>query len=162
MGDEPNDTLCNILDTKECTISIISDWFIEAVNFSSINTPPRLSEWKLCGLTPAVSELVSPPSVSESAFSVECKLHSSQDLVNAGGKRTATLVLVEALMFHVREDVLGKDPLKATANLKLLRPVWKAGGITYGTCFQGFELPRPETWRKVKDEKVVADILAAL
>jgi hypothetical protein len=82
--------------------------------------------------------------------------------VNADGKRTATLVLVEALLFLVREDIIAKDPLKATVDLKLLRPIWRGGGITYGTCFQGFELPRPETWRIVKDQKVISDILASL
>lgn len=103
-----------------------------------------------------------PPSVSESAFSIECKLHSSQDLLNNEGTSTATLVLIEALVFHVRGDVIAKDPLKATVDLKLLFPVWRGGGITYGTCFQGFERPRPATWRKVKNEDAVVDILSTI
>lgn len=73
--------------------------------------------------------------------------------MNQEGTRTATLVLVEAVVWHVREDLVAKDPAKATADMKLLRPVWRGGGITYGTCFQGFELPRPETWRKVKEQE---------
>lgn len=56
--------------------------------------------------------------------------------------------------------MIAKDPSKSTVDLQLLRPVWRGGGITYGTCFQGFELPRPATWRNVKEEKEVADILA--
>lgn len=160
VGDEPNDTLRNILETKECTLNVISDWFIEAANMSSINTPPHTSEWPLTGLHSCPSLEVRPATVAESACSVECKLHSFQDIVNREGTRTATLVLVEAVCWHLREDIVAKDPLKATADLALLRPIWRGGGITYGTCFQGFELPRPETWRKVKDEKAVTVLLS--
>lgn len=160
VGDEPNDTLRNILDTKECTINLISDWFIEASNMSSINTPPHMSEWPLTGLHSSPSLEITPASITESAVSVECKLHSHQELINKQGTRTATLVLVEAVVWHVREDLFAKDPAKATADMALLRPVWRGGGITYGTCFQGFELPRPATWRKVKDEMEVRAALA--
>lgn len=162
VGDNPNDTLCNILKTKECTINLVSDWMVEAMNFSSINTPPNFSEWPLSGLTPSPSKVVQPASIAESAVSVECRLHSHQDLINRHGTRTATLVLVEAVMWHVREDIIGEDSARATAQLKLLRPVWRGGGITYGTCLQGFELPRPATWKKVKEEKEVSDILSLL
>jgi flavin reductase (DIM6/NTAB) family NADH-FMN oxidoreductase RutF len=160
VGDDPNDTLRNIMDTKECTINIISDWFVEASNMSSVNTPPQMSEWPLTGLHPYPSKDIKPASVAESAVSAECRLHSHQDIINKEGKRTATLVLVEAVVWHIREDLLAKDPAKASADLALLRPVWRGGGITYGTCFQGFELPRPAAWRKVKAEQAVAAILA--
>ncbi|KAF2001591.1 hypothetical protein P154DRAFT_596210 [Amniculicola lignicola CBS 123094] len=161
VGEEPNDTLRNILDTKECTLNIISDWFIEAANFSSANTPPHQSEWPMTGLTPSPSQMIRPASVAESAFSAECKLHSYQDIFNKKGTRMATLVLLEAVMWHVREDMVAKDALKATVDLKLLRPVWRGGGIIYGTCFQGFELPRPEAWRKVLEESEVARRLSS-
>jgi flavin reductase (DIM6/NTAB) family NADH-FMN oxidoreductase RutF len=148
------------MDTKECTINIISDWFIEAANMSSINTPPHVSEWPITGLHASPSMDVSPATISESGVSVECKLHSHQDLINREGMRTATLVLVEAVVWHVREDLIAKDSARATADLALLRPVWRGGGITYGTCFQGFELPRPATWSKVKAEHVVVAALS--
>jgi hypothetical protein len=102
---------------------------------------------------------VKPATVAESAFSVECKLHSLQDLTNKEGRRTATLVIVEAVVWHMWEDVLSKDPARATADLALLRPVWRGGGITYGTCFQGFELPRPVPWRKLKNVHDLAAVL---
>jgi flavin reductase (DIM6/NTAB) family NADH-FMN oxidoreductase RutF len=159
VGDDPNDTLRNIIDTKECTINLISDWFIEAANLSSINTPPHVSEWPLTGLHVSSSMEVKPATVAESAFSVECKLHSLQDLTNKEGRRTATLVIVEAVVWHMWEDVLSKDPARATADLALLRPVWRGGGITYGTCFQGFELPRPVPWRKLKNVHDLAAVL---
>jgi flavin reductase (DIM6/NTAB) family NADH-FMN oxidoreductase RutF len=159
VGDEPNDTLRNILDTKECTLNLVSDWFVEAANLSSINTPPHISEWPLTGLHAFSSLEVKPATVAESACSVECRLHSYQDILNREGLRTATLVLIEAVVWHLREDIIAKDPLRATADLALLRPIWRGGGITYGTCFQGFELPRPATWRRIREDNNVAAIM---
>ncbi|KAH8678270.1 hypothetical protein BX600DRAFT_507229 [Xylariales sp. PMI_506] len=148
-GEEANDTLKNILETKECCISMTSDWLVEAMNFSSINTPSHVSEWELAGLTPHPSDVVKPPFVSEAAFSAECTLHSHQDMFSrVSGKRTATVVYLEVQRFHVWEDAMRED--KATALMEKLRPVFRCGGITYGTCFDGFELPRPEAFRAVR------------
>jgi flavin reductase (DIM6/NTAB) family NADH-FMN oxidoreductase RutF len=127
---------------------------------TSINTPHHISEWSLSGLTPSPSTLIKPPFVLESPFSAECKLFSHQELRSKkDGERTATLVLLEVVRFHVWEDALGKD--EATVDLAVTRPVFRAGGIQYGTCFQGFELPRPEAFRKVREGERVRGILEA-
>ena len=101
------------METGELCISIISDWYLEAANFTSVNTPPQLSEWPLAGLHPLKSSKVGPPHVAESAFSIECKLHSATPLfsktkVDRDGNalRVNTLVLVEGVMFHAREWVM--------------------------------------------------------
>ena len=154
VGDQPNDSLRNVLETKEACISIISDSFIEAANATSINTPPHISEWPLSGLHPCAGRLVKPLYALESAFSIELKYHSHQDIISPkSGKRTATLVLLQAVLFHVWEDILGVD--KATVDIAALRPVFRAGGITYGTCLEGFELIRPEAYSKVRERPEV-------
>ncbi|KAF2495862.1 hypothetical protein BU16DRAFT_538486 [Lophium mytilinum] len=153
VGQDPNDSLRNVLESGECCISLVSDWFIEAANYTSINTPPHLSEWELAGLSPVASQVVKAPHVGESAFSVECKLHSSHDIIGKSGKRSATLVLVEAVMFHVREDAV--DEAGVTADAGVLRAIWRGGGITYGVCANAWELPRPETWRVEREREDV-------
>jgi flavin reductase (DIM6/NTAB) family NADH-FMN oxidoreductase RutF len=35
----------HILETKECKINMISEHFIEAVNYASVDAPPGLSKW---------------------------------------------------------------------------------------------------------------------
>ncbi|TLD13053.1 uncharacterized protein PgNI_04401 [Pyricularia grisea] len=155
VGETPGDTLSNILATGECTISMTSDWVLEAMNMASVNAPPGVSEWALSGLTPRASESVRPASVLESPFAAECRLHSHHDIkgVRNGGKTTATLVLLEVVRWHVWEDVLGEDG--CSVDLEVMRPVWRAGGIVYGTCFSGFELPRPEAFRVLRlDERI--------
>lgn len=161
VGEQPNDSLSNVLETKEACISIISDSFIEAANATSINTPPHQSEWPLSGLNPQAGKLVKPLYALESAFSMELKYHSHQDIISPkSGKRTATLVLLQAVLFHVWQDAIKED--RATVDIGVLRPVFRAGGITYGTCFQGFELPRPEAYRKVVEEQEVQALLGQL
>ncbi|OCT44046.1 hypothetical protein CLCR_00119 [Cladophialophora carrionii] len=166
VGEDPCDSLRNVLDTGELCISVISDWYLEAANFTSVNTAPLVSEWPLAGLHPAPSQRVKPPHVTEAAFSVECKLHSavpimSKTRTNVGDGspvRTATLVLVEAVMYHVREDVV--DERQQTINISKLRPVWRGGGITYGVCLDGWETPRPAAMKQLLQTARVQDILA--
>lgn len=138
----PKDTCANVLETKELTINIISEWFVEAANFCSTDAPSDVDEWTLSGLTPVPSEKVKPPHVAESAFSVECKLiHHHEWISKATGKPSGTLCIVEGVNFHVREDVINEefniiDPEK-------LKPVSRLGGITYARSTQGFEILRP-------------------
>lgn len=71
----------NILNTKNFTANIISEPFVEAANYTSIDAPKGTSEWPLSGLTPLKSRLVDSPRVGESAFSMECELG---ELLNSG------------------------------------------------------------------------------
>ena len=158
VGEQPNDSLRNVMDTRECCISIISDSFIEAANATSINTPPQISEWGLSGLHPKTGKIVKAPYAEEAVFSIELKYHSHQDIIGKANVRTATMILLEAVMFHVREDSI--DSKRATVDISKLRPVWRGGGITYGTAFQGFELPRPVAFRQVVDTKEVKELVA--
>lgn len=140
----PKDSLRNILDTKELTLNIISEWFIEAANATSTNAPFEVDEWEISGLTPQESLKVKSPHVAESAFSVEAKLIHHHDWTSKSNpdKVTGTLLIVEGIHFHIREDVLDKDGL--SLDISKLKPVARLGGITYGKVTSGFELPRPE------------------
>jgi flavin reductase (DIM6/NTAB) family NADH-FMN oxidoreductase RutF len=167
VGTEANDSLQNILETGVCCISIVSDWFLEAANFTSVNTPRHVSEWALSGLHPIPSIRVAAPHVAESAFSIECKVHSTHPIYSNkamsedGSKaRTATLVLFEALMYHVRDDAINEK--LETVDLKVLRPIWRGGGIIYGTCFSGWETERPKAFRDLIRTERVQKILQTL
>jgi flavin reductase (DIM6/NTAB) family NADH-FMN oxidoreductase RutF len=160
VGETPNDSLRNVLDTKEACISIVSDSFVEAANATSINTPSHVSEWPLAGLHPRAGTVVKAHYALESPFSIELKYHSHQQIISPNsGMRTATLVLLQAVFFHVWEDAIGKD--MATVDIGTLRPVYRAGGITYGVCLNGFELPRPHAYRKVRQEQQVQALFAS-
>lgn len=45
------DTRANIIATKEFTVNIMSEAFIEAATIASTQAPPEVDEWILSGLT---------------------------------------------------------------------------------------------------------------
>lgn len=51
-----SDTNHNIKTTKEFAVSIISEPFLEASNYTAIDAPGDVDEWKLSGLTKRRSE----------------------------------------------------------------------------------------------------------
>ncbi|KAK7202367.1 hypothetical protein BZA70DRAFT_292333 [Myxozyma melibiosi] len=147
------DTLANIMETGELTINIISEWFVEAANYTATNAPPEISEWDVSGLTPLASEKVKPPHVGESAFSVEAKLVTHHEWISkVTGKANGTLVIVEGVNFHIREDATNES--FTTLDPKILKPISRLGGITYGRTTQAFEMLRPSWADEEKREEV--------
>lgn len=95
---EAKDTLRNILDTKECVINIISDWYIEAANATSVNTPYGMSEWDVSGLTPVHDcETVNCARVKEAVVSIEAKLDIIKEFDSRANKgaKSGTMVILE-------------------------------------------------------------------
>ncbi|KAL4250010.1 hypothetical protein ABKN59_005932 [Abortiporus biennis] len=127
---KPKDTRENIQATKEFTVNIISEPFIEAANACAIEAPSDVDEWIVSGLTPLQSHHVKAPCVKESAFSMECELYELKDITPPGATNpTTTLILV--------------DPGK-------LRPVARLGGSTFARLGEGFNLSRP-SWKALKE-----------
>lgn len=155
----PKDTCKNILETEELTINIISEWFVEAANFCSTNSPYGVDEWKLSGLTPLDSEVVKPPHVAESAFSVEAKLVHSHEWKSKSdpSRSTGVLCIVEGVNFHVREDVINSD--RNNLDISKLKPVSRLGGITYGRTVDGYEKMRPDFDKEVNSKEEVKELL---
>ncbi|CAN3372772.1 hypothetical protein DIURU_004739 [Diutina rugosa] len=135
------DTVNNILATEECTINIISEWWVEAANMAALDCPPEVDEWKYCGLTPEKSTVVKPAHVAESAYSMECKLVASHEWKSKRtGKPSGNTLLLEVIRFHIRSDVLNDGNV---VDINKLKPVSRLGGITYGRTTLGYELPKP-------------------
>ncbi|KAG8769500.1 hypothetical protein FRC12_004933 [Ceratobasidium sp. 428] len=124
------DTSVNIRNSKEFTVNIISEPFVEGANWTATDAPVEAEEWTGSGLTQVESTFVKPPRVGESAFSMECELFSLQDISPPAkpGTITGTLVLGLVKAIHVRKDVWvddGKgigmmDPVKVCPRHKLL------------------------------------------
>lgn len=146
----PKDTAANILETGELTINIISEWFIEAANFTSVDAPSGVDEFKLAGLTPLPSVKVKPAHVAESAFSVEAKLINSHEWKSTVDpeKTTGYLLIVEGVNFHVREDIINEE--LNGLDIEKLKPVARLGGVTYSRVLTGYENPRPSFERDVE------------
>ncbi|KAL5524165.1 hypothetical protein ACEPAG_8338 [Sanghuangporus baumii] len=124
------DTRENIKATKEFTVNIISEPFVEAANATSIDAPPEVDEFVMSGLTPLPSDIVKPPRVRESAISFECELFHFIDISPSGvtasshlppptsssssqdtpaAPTTNTLVLGRIVRAHIRRSVLSSS-----------------------------------------------------
>ncbi|KAL6308322.1 hypothetical protein BKA93DRAFT_725788 [Sparassis latifolia] len=138
------DTLRNVMSTKEFTVNIISHAFVAGANATAVDAPTEVSEWPLSGLTKEPSvRIIKAARVKESAFSMECELFQSHEIVHPEtGKATTTLVLGLVKYIHVRKDVLNErglvDPVKLNA-------VGRLGDITYSRQSDPFRVPRG-TW----------------
>ncbi|KAF8609058.1 flavoprotein oxygenase [Ceratobasidium sp. AG-I] len=147
------DTSINIRETKEFTVNIISEPFVEGANWTSTDAPFGTEEWVGSGLTKVESSFVKPARVGESGFSMECELYSAQDISPPGSEIvTGTIILGLVKAIHVRKDVWlndGKgigmvDPVK-------FRAIGRMGGLTYARIGEAFEIPRP-AWDEIEAE----------
>jgi flavin reductase (DIM6/NTAB) family NADH-FMN oxidoreductase RutF len=136
---ETKNTLTNILDTKEFTLSVVSFDMVEQMNICAAEYPSDVDEFEKSGLTKHPSKIVSTPGVAESPLILECKFtqHIQFSDQPAGGN----LLLGEIVYFHASEDVYdesGKiDPHKVDQ-------VARMGYNWYSRAKVGlFELPAP-------------------
>ena len=70
----PKDTLLNIKETKEFTISVVTKDIIEQVSLSSCEYDKNVDEFKKTGLKKYNSTLINSPGVADSPIIMECKL----------------------------------------------------------------------------------------
>ncbi|KAL1651534.1 hypothetical protein SLS61_005486 [Didymella pomorum] len=154
--DKAKDTLKNLLDTKEAVINIITEEYVEAANFTSINAPEGVSEWSFSGLTPEKSKIVRPDRVKEAVFSIEAKLVSTHEWTSKNpdtpDKKTGVTAFLEGVNFWVREDAI--DEQGVLVDPAVAKPISRLGGITYARTTQAFELPRPDYEQVTKDAEV--------
>ncbi|KAG1862577.1 hypothetical protein DFJ58DRAFT_700497 [Suillus subalutaceus] len=145
------DTKENILATKEFTVSIMSEPFIEAANITCVDAPADIDEWDISGLTRSTSIDVRSPWVKESAIGFECELfHSYEICLPNSSEVTNTLVLGLIKRAHVRESVLTAS---GTVDPAKLRAVSRLGGDMYARIGEGFELARPP-WKVIRDQVI--------
>ncbi|PWN88184.1 flavo protein oxygenase [Acaromyces ingoldii] len=155
------DSAANILETKRFSVNIISESFVEAANYTSIDAPHDVSEWDLSGLTPSPSrywpeEGDAPPTVGESAYSLECELHDSMSLLDDDGKETGKIIVGRIRAYILNEGIIQPDGSLSPGDIL---PIARGGGITYLRSTHGLELPRPR-WSREGESETVKSLLA--
>ncbi|KAL1963551.1 hypothetical protein VTN77DRAFT_7996 [Rasamsonia byssochlamydoides] len=145
------DSLRNVVETGECVVNIVSEHFIEAANYTSIDAPYGVSEFDLSGLHMAPSSVVAAPRVQEAIFSAEARLVETREYKSKidPSRTSSTLLVVEGVRFWAREDAINEE--RDRLDPAVLRPMSRLGGISYGRLTEMMELPRPE-WAKLEEE----------
>ena len=97
-------TLTNILDTKEFTLSVVTHDMVEQMNICAAEYPKEVDEFEKSGLTKYPCKIVSTPGVEESPLIMECKFtqHIQFSDKPAGGN----LLLGEIVYFHAKKDII--------------------------------------------------------
>lgn len=135
------DTLNNVLEVPEVTISVVSYNMVEQMSLTSAEYPGEIDEFVKSGFTPVISKTIKPPRVGESLASFECKVNEVKSLGDQGG--AGSLVICEVLVAHIDESIIVDnqiDPVKLDA-------VSRMGGNWYCRA-QGdalFEIAKPIT-----------------
>ena len=133
------DTLLNITETKEFSVSMVDYEMVEQVSLSSCEYDSEIDEFIKSGFQKRKSTIIKPPCVENSPFMMECKLYNILEL---GGKPgSGNLILGEIVCFHVRKDIFNEnneiDPSK-------LDPISRLGYNYYSRSKEGlFEIFKP-------------------
>lgn len=94
-------TEANIVRRREFVVNMVTEELLQAMTVSAADFPEAESELSAAGLKPAASQLISVPRVAEAQASMECRLHSAQQLGHS------TLIIGEVVMFHVADHLVG-------------------------------------------------------
>ncbi len=131
------DTLSNIEATGEFVVNVVVDEIAAAMNATAAEYPADVDEFHISGLTPAPSDLVRPPRVSESPVNMECRL---DQVVQIGDPASGNgLVIGEILLMHVRDDLIDGHRIRHHQ----LKPVGRLAGSMYCRTHDTYELARP-------------------
>ena len=99
---ELKDTARNILAEREFVVNMVTEEVFDAMNISAADFPPDESELDAAGLAVAPSVKIRTPRVAEAQASLECRLHSEQQL------GAYTMFIGEVVMFHVADHLVGQ------------------------------------------------------
>ncbi len=115
---KPKDTLVNIRETKEFTISVVNYSIANQMSLSSCEFLSDVDEFEKSGLTKEKSRLIQPYGVSESPIIFECKL---VDIIEMGGKPgSGNLILGEILAFHVKDNIINESGIIDEKSMNLI------------------------------------------
>jgi flavin reductase (DIM6/NTAB) family NADH-FMN oxidoreductase RutF len=129
------DTLRNVRDTGEFVVNLAHGPLIEAVNNTSAAFGPHESEPAHLGIAMEPSEAVRPPRVTDSPVSIECTLHSTNELGDS------TVVFGSVVLVTVADEVL----VDGHPEYDLLDPLSRLGRDEWGVHAEVVSIRRPRS-----------------
>jgi flavin reductase (DIM6/NTAB) family NADH-FMN oxidoreductase RutF len=137
------DSLANVEATREFVVNLTPEPLFEAVNATSVNAPPDVSEFDHVGIAREPSLRVAPPRVAASPVAIECVLH---DTVRLGD---CTVVLGRVVHVAIAADAM-RDGRPAA---DLLRPLARLGGRQWSTIGELLAIDRPRWSERALSER---------
>lgn len=128
----------NAEQSGELVVNIAVEELGEQMNATSAEFPPEVDEFKVAGLTPVPSKRVRAPRIAESPINIECQLKQVIYVGHEGSQ--SGLIIAEALLWHVRDDLLTPEN---TIDVTKLHAIGRRSGNWYTRTHDLFEMDRP-------------------
>ena len=134
------DSQRNAEETGEFVYNMATYDLREAVNASSAEYGPAISEPDRIGLEMAPSRAVKPPRVKRSPVALECKYYKTVELISADGTRnTSSVILGEVVGIHIDDAVIVNGHIDVTR----MQPLARLGYMDYCAVNELFAIQRP-------------------
>lgn len=127
------DTVINILRNGEFVVNIANQSLLAALHASSAVYPPDLSEVEALGLQTAESATIKTPRLANAPAALECRLHSTIELGEAGDR----ILIGQVKMFQVADHLLRKGKV----DTRELNPIARLGGPNYAVLGEIITMP---------------------
>src|SRR4051812_25372928 len=112
----------------------------EAMNASSAEFPPGVSEPEQVGLEMIPSHNVKPPRVKRSPVALECKYYKTIEMVTSDGRpNRAQIVIGEVVGIYIDDTVIVDGMLDITR----MKPIARLGYMDYSVVDDFFSMARP-------------------
>lgn len=132
------DTLNNVEETGAFCCNFADFRLAGAMNLTSADFPPDVSEFDWAGLDVRPGEVVNAPMVAEAPVSFECKVVDVHPVPGTD----SVLVLGEVVWVHTAERVWDGDRIDMVA----YDPIGRTSGSGYTRLGEQFQMKRP-TWQ---------------
>jgi flavin reductase (DIM6/NTAB) family NADH-FMN oxidoreductase RutF len=134
------DSQRNAEETGEFVYNMATDELREAVNASSAEWGPAISEPERIGLEMARCHAVKPPRVARSPVALECKYSKTVELVSSDGTRNQSSVVIgEVVGIHIDDSVI----VNGHVDVIRMRPLARLGYMDYCAVTELFAMQRP-------------------
>lgn len=95
-------TYSNVLETREFTVNIVDDKFIDKTWIAGTRTGREIDKWSLLGLKPVESKKIKTPGIDGSLGFLECVLRNEVVL------NDTSLLIASVVAIHVNRDLYEK------------------------------------------------------
>jgi len=134
------DSQRNAEETGEFVANMATYDLREAVNASSVEVGPEVSEPERIGLEMAPCRAVRPPRVARSPVVLECKYFKTVELFSSDGTRSASSVIIgEVVGIHIDDSVIANGHIDVTR----MQPLARLGYMDYCAVNELFAIQRP-------------------
>lgn len=138
-AETPKDTLRNVREVPEFTVSVVSRHHSELMNLTSKAFDYGTSEFASAGVPQTPSIKVRPPRVAAASAALECTVWDIVDLPGGKAKGRCHIVIGEVVGIHIAENVV----VDGRVNAALLAQVARLGYFDYCAVTETFVMKRP-------------------